>query len=189
MWHWIMWYTKKSAKRYKMIILLMIQHAHARSATSTLTAFRKGCRLFSSPQQYSLAFARNFLPCSFANAITKYSNTDEAIDFMRTKEQKAEYLRALQRWVPTLCLPALEEHPDCVFVEDTVVAIGGRAVITNPGHPSRRSWVSKFLICERWNWLSVMEEMYYIHGAISLQVCQSEQMLGWFKSWLIASRA
>ena len=117
---------------------------HARSATPSLTAFRKGCRLFSSPQRYSVAIARD-LPYSFANAITKYSNSDEAIDFMRTKEQKAEYLRALRRYVPTLCLPALEEHPDCVFVEDTVVAIGGRAVITNPGHPSRRGEVDTIM--------------------------------------------
>ena len=35
-------------------------------------------------------------------------------------------------------MPALGEHTGSVFVEDTVVAIGKTAVMTNPGHPSRR---------------------------------------------------
>lgn len=36
-----------------------------------------------------------------------------------------------------MCLPSIEHHPDCVFVEDTVVAIDNTAVICRLGHTSR----------------------------------------------------
>lgn len=35
-------------------------------------------------------------------------------------------------------VPASPEHPDSVFVEDTVVLFRGTAVVARPGHPSRR---------------------------------------------------
>jgi dimethylargininase len=35
-------------------------------------------------------------------------------------------------------VPADEDHPDCVFIEDTAVIVGEIAVITRPGAPSRR---------------------------------------------------
>lgn len=35
-------------------------------------------------------------------------------------------------------VPAAPEHPDGVFVEDTVVMVRGTAVVARPGHPSRR---------------------------------------------------
>jgi dimethylargininase len=35
-----------------------------------------------------------------------------------------------------------EAHPDCVFIEDTVVVVGDVAVITRPGAPSRRGEVA-----------------------------------------------
>jgi len=98
-------------------------------------------RHFSSrPNYYSLAIARD-IPSSFMNAVTEFATSEEPINVQRAQEQKKEYLTTLRRYVPTLCLPSLEEYPDSVFVEDTVVAIGGRAMITNPGHPTRRGEV------------------------------------------------
>jgi dimethylargininase len=108
------------------------------------STFLNGCRPFSSPPQYSVAISRE-IPSSFGKAITKFANSEEPIDVTRTKSQKSAYLKALRRYVPTICLPALEEHPDSVFVEDTVVAVGRRAVITNPGHPSRQGEVGTIL--------------------------------------------
>jgi len=35
-------------------------------------------------------------------------------------------------------LAADEAHPDCAFVEDTAVVLGGAALVTRLGHPSRR---------------------------------------------------
>jgi dimethylargininase len=92
--------------------------------------------------RYSLAITRE-IPSSFVKAVTKFAATenDGPISVARAKEQKDQYQKALRRFVPTLCLPALDEHPDSVFVEDTVVAIGNKAVITTPGHPSRRGEV------------------------------------------------
>jgi dimethylargininase len=93
------------------------------------------------PKRYSLAITRE-VPSSFSKAVTKFAAAENGpISITRAQEQKEQYLKALRRFVPTLCLPALNEHPDSVFVEDTVVAIGNKAVITNPGHPSRRGEV------------------------------------------------
>ncbi|CAN5333504.1 hypothetical protein BH09ACT5_BH09ACT5_14060 [soil metagenome] len=39
----------------------------------------------------------------------------------------------------TVAVPPSDEHPDSVFVEDTIVIFGGTAVITRPGAESRRT--------------------------------------------------
>jgi dimethylargininase len=44
-------------------------------------------------------------------------------------------------WQMTEVEPA-DQHPDGVFVEDTVVMVGGLAVLTSPGAPSRRGEVA-----------------------------------------------
>ena len=89
---------------------------------------------------YAFAVARD-IPSSFVNALTKYSKDEDPVDFNKARKQHDKYLYALRKFVPTLCLPALDEYPDSIFVEDTVVSIGNRAVITNPGHESRRGEV------------------------------------------------
>lgn len=89
-----------------------------------------------------MAIARQ-VPQSFHNAITKFANSSTGgIDWDITLQQHDTYLEALRSVVPTvICLPSLDDLPDSVFVEDTVVAMGNRAVITNPGHPARRKEV------------------------------------------------
>jgi dimethylargininase len=89
---------------------------------------------------YTFAISRN-VPQSFSNAVVKFSEDSEGPDFHVSQQQHDVYIDTLRRFVPTLCLPAIEEHPDCSFVEDTVVAIGNTAVITNPGHASRKGEV------------------------------------------------
>ena len=98
---------------------------------------RKFSSLF---QQYTLAISRD-VPSSFPNAITKFANASQAIDFTSAQTEHARYVTSLRNFVPTLCLPALDDLPDSVFVEDTVVTVGKKAVITNPGAPSRRAEV------------------------------------------------
>jgi len=88
-------------------------------------------------RSYSLAIARK-VPKAFPNALTMDETGGPLIDCRKATIEHDNYLDALRRHVPVLCLPALDDLPDSVFVEDTVVAIGNRAVITNPGHPSRR---------------------------------------------------
>lgn len=98
------------------------------------------CQQASFCRKYTLAISRD-LPNSFANALTKFSQGEDPIHLEMARCQHDEYVKRLREFVPTLCLPALDDHPDSVFVEDTVVAIGKKAVITNPGHPSRRAEV------------------------------------------------
>ncbi|KAG7363161.1 dimethylargininase [Nitzschia inconspicua] len=93
--------------------------------------------------QYTLAIARQ-VPRSFPNAITKFAaatSSDTNISLTTTIQQHDAYLKTLRSFVPTVCLPALDDLPDSMFVEDTVVVMGNNAVITHPGHPARRAEV------------------------------------------------
>mmetsp|Transcript_162 Transcript_162/g.372 ORF Transcript_162/g.372 Transcript_162/m.372 type:complete len:326 (+) Transcript_162:49-1026(+) len=93
-----------------------------------------------STRSYSVAIARE-VPKSFPDALTMPSNgshSNQRIDYDNAKREHATYLTALRKHLPVVCLPPIDELPDSVFVEDTVVAIGKKAVITNPGHPSRK---------------------------------------------------
>ncbi len=67
----------------------------------------------------------------------------EPIDFARATEQHDAYERAL---VSMGCriqrLPALDDMPDSVFVEDTAVVLPEVAIITRPGAASRRGEVA-----------------------------------------------
>ncbi len=79
------------------------------------------------------------LPDSFVEALAE---TPCAIDLPRARAQHAAYVAALAAaGLEIEALAADEAHPDCVFVEDTAVVAGGRALITRPGHPSRRGEV------------------------------------------------
>jgi len=61
------------------------------------------------------------------------------VDADLAEKQWAEYVRALtdQGWQPVE-VPAVDNSPDGVFVEDTVVMVGETAVITRPGAESRK---------------------------------------------------
>lgn len=90
---------------------------------------------------YSLVLARD-VPDSLPRALSKFGSADGmTIDVHRAQQQHEDYKKKLRTAVPTYVLPKLNDFPDSVFVEDTVVAIGKTAVITNPGHPSRQGEV------------------------------------------------
>ncbi len=94
-------------------------------------------RYSSNSQRHRLAITRA-LPSSFTNAVTKFASSDDGpISMNKAQTQLEQYLCNLEQFVSVVSLPALDDHADSVFVEDTVVAIGNKAVITNPGHPSR----------------------------------------------------
>lgn len=113
---------------------------HGSSKTNNPRALRKRFR-------HTLALCRD-LPNSFHQAVSIPRSdggaaepvVDVSLDLAR--QQLHNYVACLRQYIPTLCLPALELHPDCVFVEDTVVVLGRRAVITRPGHESRRGEVN-----------------------------------------------
>jgi dimethylargininase len=62
------------------------------------------------------------------------------VDADRAAQQWEQYVAALQAtgWQTTEVAPA-DDCPDAVFVEDSVVMIGGTAVITNPGADERKA--------------------------------------------------
>lgn len=64
------------------------------------------------------------------------------VDVALAREQHAGYVAALVSagWTVQEVPPA-DDHPDAVFVEDTVVVVEDLAVLTNPGTPLRRGEV------------------------------------------------
>jgi dimethylargininase len=65
------------------------------------------------------------------------------IDVARARAQHARYAAELDRLGAAVhWLPALEDHPDGVFVEDTAVIVPEVAVITRPGAKSRQGEVT-----------------------------------------------
>ena len=70
-----------------------------------------------------------------------------------------------------MTIPADESHPDCCFVEDTAVVIGGRALATRPGHPSRRGEVAPVAVAlEEWLLVERMAGSGTLDGGDVLQV-------------------
>jgi dimethylargininase len=66
-------------------------------------------------------------------------SSEETISLIKARQQHEQYIRILKQHIPSvICLPAVEDHPDCVFVEDTVVAVGTTACVTRQGAPSRQ---------------------------------------------------
>ena len=98
-------------------------------------------------RRYSLAISRR-LPSSFSDALRMPgdSNSSNKINSHTAQLEHKNYLTALRKHLPVICLPPLDNLPDSVFVEDTVVAIGKKAVITNPGHPSRKPEVDSIRV-------------------------------------------
>jgi dimethylargininase len=61
------------------------------------------------------------------------------VDYDLALAQWREYVRTLEAagWEIVEAPPA-DECPDCVFVEDTLVMLGGRCIVTRPGAAARR---------------------------------------------------
>jgi dimethylargininase len=63
----------------------------------------------------------------------------EPIDIARAIEQHAAYCAALaDLGANVTCLPALDNQPDCVFVEDPILVLDEVAIVTRMGAESRR---------------------------------------------------
>lgn len=107
---------------------------------------RRACASSIQPSRrsrHTFALARD-IPDSFVNAVVAHHSPDQSsggVSLSLARKQHDEYISQLRKHVPTLCLPAIESHPDCLFVEDTVVAIGDTAIITQMGHETRRGEV------------------------------------------------
>ena len=84
-----------------------------------------------------VAFTRAVSP-NFSHCELTHLGRDP-IEASLAAEQHEAYEQAIKdAGLDVVRLPALDQHPDGVFVEDTAVLLGEHAVITRPGAPSRR---------------------------------------------------
>lgn len=89
----------------------------------------------------AIAFVRR-VPESFADAMAG-DPPDPPLDPGLARTQHDAYRQALASGgYEVRVLAADEDHPDCPFVEDTIVVVDGRALATRPGHPDRRGEVA-----------------------------------------------
>jgi dimethylargininase len=87
-----------------------------------------------------LAIVRG-VPDSFTDAVTGVQ-PDPPLSYELARDQHTAYVAALRAGGYEVArLDADEDHPDCLFVEDTAVVVGEHALITRLGHESRRGEV------------------------------------------------
>jgi dimethylargininase len=114
------------------------------SSSSSSSPLRSSHDVTPLQPHYTLALTRE-VPDTFPNAITHYSSTTSSINLQRAKEQHQYYVEQLSDFVEeVVVLPPLNHLPDSVFVEDTVVVVNKVAIMTRPGHESRRDEVHDF---------------------------------------------
>lgn len=99
----------------------------------------KGSRMFMATvrtDQKQRALMRA-VPESFSKALAKYFGSGPT-DIALARKQHAAYAQALlDCGLEVTILPADENHPDCIFVEDQAIVIDGHVLLPLPGHPSR----------------------------------------------------
>lgn len=84
-----------------------------------------------------IAYVRKPSPLLGDGLVTHIKRTE--IDVERAVEQWRSYCDAFVHCGWSLIeVPAVDEHPDGVFIEDAVVMFGELAVVTRPGAPERR---------------------------------------------------
>jgi dimethylargininase len=88
----------------------------------------------------AVAFVRG-VPASFAQCVTART-PDPPLDPQVAAVQHAQYVAALEQGgYQVITVPVDDDQADSSFIEDTAVVVGARALITRPGHPSRRDEV------------------------------------------------
>jgi dimethylargininase len=84
------------------------------------------------PRAFTRAVSPRLAECELTHLQRQPISAETAAD------QHARYEQAIaEAGYEIVRLPPLDEHPDGVFVEDTAIILGGHAVITRPGAPSR----------------------------------------------------
>lgn len=84
------------------------------------------------------------VPSSLPALAQRQSDAFGAVDYSEAVRQHAKYVATLKHLgLQLIELPADENHPDCVFVEDVAVVCEGVALLAYLGHPSRRGESAK----------------------------------------------
>jgi len=78
------------------------------------------------------------VPQSFDRCI-KPDGAGEPIDVELARDLHLAYVRELERTVDSVVrIPADDRYPDCCFVEDPVIVVGGVVIVCNMAAPTRR---------------------------------------------------
>lgn len=86
---------------------------------------------------YRYALVRE-LSSSFDDSLKQHPPS-HPIDLALAEQQHENYVRVLEGLVPEVVrLKGDPNHPDCNFIEDTAIIVGGAAVISRMGAPERR---------------------------------------------------
>jgi dimethylargininase len=89
------------------------------------------------PEVHRMALVRSPASTLAQGEITHIKRKPVKVELAET--QWEAYVAALEaEWFTTLEIEQSDEHPDSVFIEDTVVMLGQNAVIGSPGAESRR---------------------------------------------------
>ncbi|RNA18741.1 N(G)-N(G)-dimethylarginine dimethylaminohydrolase 1 [Brachionus plicatilis] len=108
--------------------------------------------------EYTHALVCDDVPKSVINGLSL--DEHEPVDYEMAKNQHESYLKHLESCgIKLVKIQSNENHPDCVFVEDTCIALGNKIFITNPGAESRRNEV-----------LSVKSKLEQISKELNLQI-------------------
>ena len=103
-------------------------------SSSLYSEMRKGNSKF----QYTKAIVCA-IPSSLPAEAQRQNDPEEAVDFEKAVRQHHQYVLALKNLgLEVIELPADDNHPDCVFVEDVSVVCDGVALIARLGHQTRR---------------------------------------------------
>jgi dimethylargininase len=113
------------------------------SIVATATAARRvyswayELRLVAPPEVHRLALVRVPATTLAKGQVTHVKR--KQVNYDKAERQWDAYVAALEaEGFRTLQVDADDKHPDCVFIEDTVVMLGQVAVVTSPGAESRR---------------------------------------------------
>lgn len=87
--------------------------------------------------KYEYALVCRDIPKTIANGLSIEDH--EPVDLNKTIQEQKDYIDYLkQAGLKLIEIDAQEIYPDCVFVEDTAIAIDNKIFISNPGAESRR---------------------------------------------------
>ena len=93
------------------------------------------------PFEYDYALVLSDIPQTLDNGLSLEEH--DQIDLHKAREQHLNYLKCLEdSGVKLVKVEPDDNHPDCVFVEDTAIALNNRIFIANPGAPSRAGEVN-----------------------------------------------
>jgi dimethylargininase len=113
------------------------------SVLATLTVARRvyawafGLRMVTTPAVHRLALVRAPAATLSKGQVTHVKRRVVKLD--KAEAQWDGYVAALEaEGFTTLQIDADDAHPDCVFIEDTVVMLGQVAIVTSPGAVSRQ---------------------------------------------------